>query len=265
MEIGIAISAELNLDVLLETIVHHARELTRADASTLYMLQNDMLHFKIVQNSSMGVFEGGTGKYINLPPVPLEKSNVSAYAAITRKTVNIADVYESEEFDFTGPRKYDAKTGYRTKSMLVVPMEDHEGGLIGVLQLINALHPETGKVIAFPDGIVDIVRALASQAAVAILNANLVQETKDLFESLIRVLAVAVDAKSPYTGNHVQRVAEFTMWLARAVNDAEEGPLADVRFTDDQLLQHPSQSRLAGLPGNREHQPRSDVRRSRKR
>ena len=84
-EIGIALSAELNLDVLLEKIVHHARELTFADASTLYLLQHDALHFKIVQNSTLGVFEGGTGKYIDLPPVPLDKSNVSAYAALPER------------------------------------------------------------------------------------------------------------------------------------------------------------------------------------
>ncbi len=111
IEIGIALSTELDIDILLEKIVHHARELTHADAGTLYLFHDDELHFEIMQNSSMGLFEGGKGRHIDLPPVALDKSNVSAYAAITRKTVNIDDVYKSDEFDFTGPRKYDARTG----------------------------------------------------------------------------------------------------------------------------------------------------------
>lgn len=241
-EVGIAISAELNLDVLLEKIVHHARELTRADAGTLYLLQDGALHFKIVQNATLGVYEGGTDRYINLPPVALDKANVSAYVALTRTTVNVPDVYASEQFDFTGPRKYDARTGYRSKSMLVTPMVGHAGELIGVLQLMNATDPATGEIGAFPDGMVDLTRALASQAAVAIANASLVEETKALFESLIRVLAVAIDAKSRYTGNHVQRVAEFTMWIARAINDTKEGRFAGFTFTADEL----EELRLAG-------------------
>ncbi len=241
-EIGIALSTELDIDILLEKIVHHARELTHADAGTLYLFHDDELHFEIMQNSSMGLFEGGKGRHIDLPPVALDKSNVSAYAAITRKTVNIDDVYKSDKFDFTGPRKYDAKTGYRSKSMFVVPMEDHAGLLIGVLQMLNAIDPRTGKVTGFPEEVLDLTRALASQAAVAISNVNLIQETKDLFESLIKVLAVAVDAKSPYTGNHVQRVAQFTSFLAQAINASQDGPFKDKSFSKEEM----EEIRIAG-------------------
>jgi HD-GYP domain-containing protein (c-di-GMP phosphodiesterase class II) len=236
IEIGIALSAELNLNALLEKIVYYARELTHADGGTLYLFQDNKLHFKILQNETLGIFKGGkTGEDINLPPVPLQESNVSAYAALTRSIVNIDDVYESKEFDFTGPREYDAKTGYRSRSMLVVPMEDHEGELIGVLQLMNAIDPQSRVVTRFSNAVVDITRAFASQAAVAISNAHLIQETKALFESLVQVLAVAVDAKSPYTGNHIQRVAELTVWLARAINDAKSGPFADVHFSEEEM------------------------------
>lgn len=243
IEIGIALSAELDLLLLLEKIVGCAREMTHADAGTLYLLKDNKLHFRIVQNETLGIFYGGkTGKFINLDPVPLTKSNVSAYVALTGETVNIEDVYESEEFDFTGPRKYDAKTGYRSKSMLVVPMKNHEGEIIGVLQLMNAKDKKIGTITAFPDAVVDLTRAFASQAAVALENAHLIKEIKDLFESLIQVLAVAVDAKSPYTGNHVQRVAMLNVSIAQAINEADEGPFADVFFNEQEM----EEIRLAG-------------------
>jgi len=242
-EIGIALSAELNLDALLEKIVHHARELTDADAGTLYLLAGDCLHFKILQNASLDIFQGGTtGRQIDLKPVPLDRANVSAYAALEQKTVNIEDVYESEEFDFSGPRRYDSVTGYRSKSMLVVPMKNHEGNIIGVLQLMNSVDPQTGEVIRFHDEVVGLTEALASQAAVAITNASLIEETKALFESLIRVMATAIDAKSLYTGNHIERVALLNLFLARAINEKTEGPLAGVQFSEKEL----EEIRLAG-------------------
>ena len=242
-EIGIALSAELNLDALLEKTLHHARELTRADAGTLYLLLGGQLHFKILHNESLKVFKGGTtGVAVDLEPVKLDMANVSAYAAIQGKTIHIEDVYRSAEFDFSGPRKYDKMTGYRSRSMLVVPMKNHHGDVIGVLQLINATEPETGAVGAFSDEAVNLAEALASQAAVAITNASLVEEIKNLFDSLIRVLATAIDMESPYTGNHVQRVAELNVVLAKAINEKRDGPFAGVHFTDEQL----EEIRLAG-------------------
>ena len=243
IEIGIALSAETDLDALLEKIVHHAREVTGADAGTLYLLSDGQLHFKVVQNASLGDFRGGaTGRQLEFPPVPLDAANVSAYAAMSGRAVNVDDVYESEEFDFTGPRTYDRRTGYRSRSMLVVPMKGHEGSVIGVLQLINALEPESGAVVPFPTRIAGLAQALASQAAVAVTNARLIDETKRLFESLIKVLAVALDAKSPYTGNHVQRVALLNTALAQTISDAADGPFADVTFSRSQL----EEIRIAG-------------------
>ncbi|MCX7045700.1 MAG: GAF domain-containing protein, partial [Candidatus Sumerlaeota bacterium] len=242
-EIGIALSAELDLDALLEKTLQYARELTFADAGTLYLMAGDTLHFKIMQNESMKAFLGGTtGKPINLEPVKLEKTNVSAYAALLKTTVNIPDVYASSEFDFSGPRRYDQKTGYHSRSMLVVPMKTHDGEVIGVLQLINALDPFTKAIIPFSKASTQLTQALASQAAVAITNANLVKEIKDLFESLVRVLAIAIDQKSPYTGNHVQRVAEFNVMLAKAVNAKGDGAFSNTKFSPDQL----EEIRLAG-------------------
>jgi HD-GYP domain-containing protein (c-di-GMP phosphodiesterase class II) len=235
-EIGIALSSELNLDILLEKIVKYARELTFADGGTLYLLQDEKLHFKILQNKSLNIFKGGkSGEKIDLAPVLLEKTNVSAFAAILGKTVRIDDVYKSEEFDFSGPRYYDSITGYRSKSMLVVPMMNHEGTLIGVLQMMNAQDLVTGEVIAFSDESLQMVESLASQAAVAISNANLIKETKDLFEGLIHVLALAIDAKSHSTRNHIQRVALFNVAIAKAINEKSEGPFKDIHFSEQEL------------------------------
>ena len=236
IEIGIALSSELDLEVLLEKIVSCARDISNADAGTLYLLEDEKLHFKIMQNQSMGIFKGGRGgEKINLEPVPMQKSNVSAYAAILGETVCIEDVYRSEEFDFSGPRRYDAKTGYRSQSMLVVPMKNHLGQVIGVLQLLNAMIPGTNQVGVFSDQAISFTEALASQAAVAITNATLVKETKDLFESFIKVLAVAIDAKSHSTRNHIQRVAIFNLTLAEAINEKKQGPFANIHFSDDEL------------------------------
>lgn len=243
-EIGLALSGETRLERLLEMIVDEARVLTRADAGTLYIVDREgrKLEFSILQNDTMQVRMGGSsGNEITLPPVPLyssgntpNKANVSSYCGLTGETINIADVYEAEGFDFTGPRKYDAATGYRSKSMLVLALKNHEQDIIGVLQLLNALD-EHGEVIEFSPGVVDIVGSLASQAAIALTNAQLIQGLKDLLYSVIQSIAAAIDAKSPYTNGHIERVVTLTMMIADKVNCLKEGKYAETCFTEDEL------------------------------
>ncbi|MDD6196012.1 MAG: GAF domain-containing protein [[Clostridium] aminophilum] len=120
-------------------------------------------------NKSLGVFKEGTKDPINLPPVPLSPTNVCAAAALSRKIINIEDVSSSGYYDFSGPRKYDAMTGYRTRSVMVVPMEDISGEVIGVLQRINALDP-AGRLISLTVQDEEMVNAIASQAGVCISN-----------------------------------------------------------------------------------------------
>ncbi|MGE4299276.1 MAG: HD domain-containing phosphohydrolase [Desulfovibrionaceae bacterium] len=243
-EIGMAMSGEEDIDKLLEMIVYEAREITNADAGTLYMVSEDgqSLVFVILQNDSMGTFMGGTsGKAIPLPPVPLFRdgvenhANVSSHVAITGEIVNIHDVYESEEFDFTGPRKYDEATGYRSKSMMVIPMRNHENDIIGVLQLLNALDVDSGETIFFSEEDVGLIAALASQAAVAITKTKLIQDLVGLFNAFITSIATAIEEKSKYTGGHIHRVAELTMDIARKIHEVDYGPFKDVKFTEDQL------------------------------
>ncbi|MDP2862829.1 MAG: GAF domain-containing protein, partial [Desulfobacterales bacterium] len=175
-QIGLALSCEKDINKLLEMIVLEARVMSNADAGTLYITdkENKYLCFMIMQNDTMNVRMGGTsGVEIDLPSVPLYRdgkpnhSNVSSHVAVSGEIVNIPDVYEAEGFDFTGPKKYDATTGYRSKSMLVIPLRNHENDIIGVLQLLNAKNPETGEIIGFSNEYVDEIASLASQAAVA--------------------------------------------------------------------------------------------------
>jgi len=254
LDIGTALSAERKLERLLERIVDEARQFTHADAGTLYTVQTDaktgepVLQFDILQNDSFWnhptqkARQGGTsGNAITLPPVAMVRdgkpnvNNVSAYVANTGKVVNIADAYVAEGFDFSGTRKFDQFTGYRTKSMLVSPMRNHENEIIGVLQLINAKAPDSDEVIPFSAQYEGLIQSLASQAAIAITNAKLIHDLQELFESLIRLVASAIDEKSPYTGGHITRVAGLSYKLAEVINEVKEGPYADVHFTPDEM------------------------------
>lgn len=243
-QIGKALSAERNLDKLLEMIVDEARGFTNADGGTLYIMSDDEreLQFAIVQNTSLNIRMGGTGGKIIWPPVKLRNSdgspnhaNVSAYSAITGKVVNISDVYNAEGFSFEGTRKFDADTGYRSMSMLVVPMRNHENDIIGVLQLLNAHREATDEVISFSAENQKMTESLASQAAVALSNNRLIHDLEHLLESFIKTIATAIDEKSPYTGGHVRRVSDLTMSIAKKINEAQEGAYADIRFDEDKL------------------------------
>ncbi len=244
-EIGMALSGEARVERILEMIIQEAREITDADAGTLYLVNEDRTHldFVILHNDTQGTRMGGTsGVEIKLPPVPMyvddkpNHANVSSYVALTGDIVNIADVYESEAFDFTGPRKYDAATGYRSKSMLVIPMRNHENDIMGVMQLLNAQDITRGGCIGeFSDDRVALVAALASQAAAALTKTRLIADLQDLFYAFIKSIANAIEEKSPYTGGHINRVVDITMMIARRINDMDEGPFADVHFNEDQL------------------------------
>ncbi|MCX8069881.1 MAG: HD domain-containing protein, partial [Thermodesulfovibrionales bacterium] len=152
-----------------------------------------------------------------------------------KETVNIADVYEAEGFDFSGTKKFDAGTGYRSKSMLVVPMMNMENEVIGVLQLINALDIDTREPVPFLKRDEDLISSLASQAAVAITNVKLYRDLERLFDSFIQAIASAIDEKSPYTAGHIQRVQSLTMEIAKAVNEKSDGPLKDIKFNEDEM------------------------------
>ena len=238
-EIGIALSAENDTPKLLELIMMGAKALTQADGGSLYFLKDDELSFEIISNDSLDIQMGGTsGNEITFPAIPLivdgeeNHSNVVTHSVLTGKTINIADAYHEDGFDFTGTRNFDSNTGYRTRSMLTFPLKDHEQEIIGVLQLINARDIESGDVIEFNAVDQQLAESLASQAAVALTQQRLISELQVLFESFIRMIASAIDDKSPYTGGHCRRIPVLTMMLADAVNAADDGPLRDFRITE---------------------------------
>ena len=238
--IGASLSAERDINRLLEAILTAAKTITRADGGTLYRVTEEKtLRFEIVRTSSLKYYLGGTtGNPVPFYPIQLYKdgkpnqSMVAAQAALTGRTINIADAYTAEGFDFTGTRAFDAKTGYRSKSFLTVPMRNHEGATIGVLQLINAQDPGSGEIVPFSASDQRLAESLASQAAVALSNRMLINQLESLFESFISLINGAIDEKSPYTGGHCQRVPVLTMLLAEAVNETNAGPLANFRMTD---------------------------------
>jgi HD-GYP domain-containing protein (c-di-GMP phosphodiesterase class II) len=244
--IGIALSAERDNPRLLEMILLGAQEITNADGGTLYILNDDKhLKFEMMSNKTLNISLGGTtGKEIPFLPLPLyledgspNLTTVAAYAVLNNKTVNIVDAYQAQDFDFSGTRKFDEKTGYRSQSFLTIPMKNHESEVIGVLQLINAVDVDTGKIIPFSLANQSLVESLASQAAVAMTNHNLIEGLKSLFESFIELIADAIDQKSPYTGGHCRRVPELAKMLTQAAIDTKSGPLKDFTLNENEFYE----------------------------
>ncbi|WP_348945081.1 HD domain-containing phosphohydrolase [Chitinibacter sp. FCG-7] len=237
--IGVALSGETQIKRLVESILVAATDLVRADAGTLYLLKDNALHFEILLNTTLGLAQGGTsGIPVTLPPVPLtladgrpNLANVVACAVNQNCTINIVDAYTSADYDFSGTRRFDQHSGYHSKSFLSVPMRDHEGRIIGVLQLINALNDQH-EIEAFTLNDQHLVESLASQAAIALTNRRLILSLQKLFEGFINLINLAIDDKSPYTGGHCQRVPELTMMLADAVNRCTTGELASFSMTE---------------------------------
>lgn len=243
-EIGASLSKERDINRLLEQILLAAKTITRADGGTLYRMLDDgnTLRFEILRTDSLSIAMGGSAsEAINFPDIKLHTEDgkpndslVAAYAAIHGVTVNIEDAYsDKDDFDFSGTLVFDQHTGYRSQSFLTVPMRNHEGDVIGVLQLINAQHPDTREVVAFSEEDQRLAESLASQAAIALSNRLLMTQLEELFEAFIGLINLAIDEKSHYTGGHCQRVPTLTMMLAEAVARVQDGPLSDFHMTDE--------------------------------
>lgn len=254
--IGVALSREEDIDLLLERILRSAMDLTRADAGTIYSVTQESedgpaLRFRILVNRTLGMELGGSkGGEIDLPDIPFFDADgkpndrlVAAYAAAHQVTVNIADAQHAAGFDFSGTREFNRRTGYVSQSFLTVPLIDHHRETIGVLQLINALAPDSGAIHAFTEEDRRLAESLASQAAIAYTKRRLLDQLAELFESLVSLINTAIDEKSPYTSRHCERVPELTMMIAEAVHATDSGPLAGFRMTDADRYE----LRIAGL------------------
>lgn len=233
-QIGIALSSEHNLNKLLELIVKEARSFTDADGGSLYIKEGDKLNFLVAQTASLE-------RRSNVKPsfksfyVPLTKASISGYVATTGEVLNIPDVYHippTVEYRFN--KDFDVKMEYRSKSILTVPMRDHQDEIIGVLQLVNSMD-KNGRVMPFKPEYELLILSLASQAAVAIRNANLIAEIKNLFRSLVHYSVKAIDSRSRHTAGHSSRVAKYAKRFAEAINEETEGRLGQIKFTPEQL------------------------------
>jgi len=218
LDISIALSKEKDYNKLLYRILKEAMDMTQSDAGTLYTYCDNHLEFKIMITKSMGIYRGIKGEKFDIPPVPMNRKNVCACAAMENRLINLDDVYCCAEYDFSGPREYDALTGYKTTSMLVVPMENHGGGIIGVLQLINAID-NNGKITSFDKNYEEAILSLSSLAAVSIANMNHLHDVKELFESFVRVMSKAIDERTPYNGMHTRNMAKYGRHFLEYIND----------------------------------------------
>jgi HD-GYP domain-containing protein (c-di-GMP phosphodiesterase class II) len=228
-DVLVALSKAANTDELLEAILRKAESIASADGGTLYLLTGEEsdthLEFAVVHNETLNLYQGGvSGEPIKMKPVPLYQqdgnpnyANVASYTALTKKLSNIEDAYHNKDFDFSGTKLFDTRTGYRSKSFLTVPLLNHEDKVIGVLQLINAKDTKTGDAVPFSRGVEPIIYALSYYAAIALENKILIEEHKQLLDAFIRAIAQAIDAKSSHTAHHCQRVPMLAELLTQAV------------------------------------------------
>lgn len=220
LDISIALSGEKDRDLLLERILTAAMDITECDGGTLYITNGNTLSFHLMITRSNHTRKGGRYGAIDLPPVPISRENVCACAFLDGTLINVPDVYASDLFDFTGPRRYDSMTGYQTTSMMVIPMEDDKGHVIGVLQLINALDDKQ-SIIPFPAEGEQVILALASQAAICLTNMNYSVSVQALLNSLVSVLSTAIEARSPYNTNHTRNMVHYAERFINWLNQQE--------------------------------------------
>ena len=244
IDIGIALSKEKNINILLEMILNEARIISNSDGGTVYLLSEDdkKLNFEIMQTESLGIKFGGSSIPVpeSIYPVKLYNddgtknlNNVSAVCALTGRTINIKNAYNNDEYDFSGVKGFDEKHNYHSKSFLNVPLKNHKDKVIGVLQLLNAQKKD--EIVSFSEELVDLVEALSSQASVALTNQLLINEQKKLFRSFIKLVVDALDNKDPVTGGHCNRVPLISMMIADYINSDVDDMYKDFSFSDDEM------------------------------
>lgn len=244
VDLMLALSTEQHLPRLYRRIILAAQDMTGADGGTLYIReglgQTQCLRFAVMHTRSLAIAAGGdTGQAIDMAPIPLwlnsqaNHRHICAHVWHQGQLVNIDNTHDIEDFDFSGMRAFDRTMQYHTQSLLTVPLPNHAGEIIGVLQLVNAIHPIHHTVQPFDAARIPLVQALASSAAITLDKQQLIQGHKDLLNAFIRVIAQAIDAKSAHTSAHCQRVPVLTELLAQAACDADSGPLADFELDEN--------------------------------
>ena len=247
LDIGITLSKERDPNTLLSDILDSAMALTNCDGGSLYILKEDGLHFAVMKTISKGVNRVLAEQFFSLdnkpvdgadvlPPIPLKEANVCAYSAIHKKSLNIPDVYDSELFDFSGPKNYDAKNNYRTKSMVAIPMINHRNEVIGVMQLLNAMD-EDGNTIAFSEENEHIISSLASQTAICLSNMTYLREMDRQIWSFTEAMTEVIDMRTPYNGNHTKNVAKYAGMMADYINELHDKGEEELCFSEEHVAQ----------------------------
>lgn len=239
LDIAVKLAGTRNYAELLDDVLDDAMQISNCDAGTLYLLKNNRLEFMIVRNNTMQVNQGGNGEPIEgFPPVEMDEKYVAAYSALHKQTINIADVYSDMSFDWQGPRKYDSMTGYHTQSMLVVPLQEHDGDVIGVLQLLNA-KDEKGVTIPFDRSCEKVIYSIASETAISVSNMLMIRQLRELLESFVASVTTAIDARTPYNANHTKNVARYCCEFADYLRECHDKKEIGFTLTDnekDQLV-----------------------------
>src|SRR3989440_1630862 len=251
--IGVALGTERDIKILLELILTQSRRITQSDAGSLYLVETNengdkRLRFRLAQTLSKpeAPFVEHT--------IPVDRGSLAGYCAVTGDPLVIDDAYFlPPDVEYTINRSFDERYGYRTKSMLVIPMKDHKDEIIGVLQLINRKRNFDAvlstpadvekQVVPYSKRTVELVTALAGQAAVAIENSRLYEDIERLFEGFVKAAVLAIEQRDPTTFGHSGRVADYTVRLAEVVDRAPDGPYRLIKFTPEQL----KEIRYAGL------------------
>lgn len=252
-DIGVKLSTERNYNTLLELILTQARRLTQSDAGSLYVVETDergvrRLRFKLAQNQSRPDIP-----FVEFT-IPIDQSSLAGYAAAEGDPLVIDDVYMlPPDVEYSFNRSFDERYGYRTRSVLSIPMTSHKGEVLGVLQLINRKRNAEAilsspaeaerEALAYSPHTVRLVRSLAAQAGVAIENSALYESIERLFDGFVKAAVTAIESRDPTTSGHSVRVATMTVGLAKAVDAVADGSFQHIRFSPEQIRE----IRYAGL------------------
>ena len=229
VDVGIRMGREKDHQALLRHVLFGARDIAHCQAATLLIkTEHNTLRFALrtsddpLPDFEIPLYDAKTGEPVH--------QFVSAHVALTGQSVVIDDVYTETRFDLSGTKRFSEESGLRVVSMLTVPLFPREGEVIGLLQLINCQDIDTRKVVPFDPETVGFIEALATQSAITIENQQLLQAQQALLDAMIKIIAGAIDAKSPYTGGHCERVPELALMLAEQAAQVQHGPLADFGF-----------------------------------
>ena len=239
IDISIRLTTEKEPQLLLDEILQVVMSIANSDAGSIYSItEDDQLKFETVINKSLNLYlGGGSDRFVSFPNIDLyidgkpNQRAIVAHAVNSGKVINIPDVYAALPFDMSAAREMDARTGYRTQSMLTIPLKDHQDDILGVIQLIN-VKDSNNNIIPFSEELVTLIRSFASLGAIALTNSSLIKEMEELFSTFAETIAMAIDEKSPHTGGHCKRVPALTLMLADAVNAISKGPLASFSMSD---------------------------------